>query len=930
MDMLPPQAPPAHVSVRQQASVDAIRRLSDAQSWLVDQHDQLPDPPVDAGSKDAYLDRIDQFWDTPVRWMTGQPMATRRDALARQLEQVARDDAAVRVEDGTLPTEAVDLLRSATMAGKKPDGDPVHAYELLFGRVAYAGALVLRDDRHPAVVLLFTTQGGWEAFDSLDTMYRDTERRMRQVLANDGILPGIGTREIDDAIDDAFLGVRALGGNVFDAIAGRLVEHHRQKIDESWDAAHDLDTVSRADLLHETGDLHALVDIHGIVLHRDAALLRHHRDDTLSTYPGDLADTWREASDAYLASRRRSALVQEGRDIATPLSLIEFARNALHERLRDLGVNEDPERIRVRRVPLPGAPSEALSSAEGAKDKPVTSLLQLSFDNVPGLPIDDLQILDDDGVTHPRLTPSVVRHAIRDIDLGPRYLRHIDEVLGDTLVGRQHRQLASDLYLTRMRLDAASATLKRHDALLSASRPSMEASGLRWVDVATRHPSARGRPRVDGRELTVQQLVYRGTALPGALVIAPKPGQASSGLVLYMPDAPDGITLRQFASREEMIENVLHQQRFEPYLLERLPASFATYGPGGSPRFAVSHPSRTWQWATGGTGHAFCTLLEEAFTYRDITDDLTDASYDAAVELTRLNTRHLTRSTTQADLGTVAWLLSPFGASGERTVQIGLATIQSIPHLAQASWRAYDGIKAGDYTQSFLDTVEGYVAALNVVPFRGAFSRDVAGKYLRTRAGSQGHGTALRMERLPGGGRSLLTPPRVAGTGRRPAHAAHLDGSASLRLRQVPEGEWPETAYYYATPAELREAHRTGVLMLPQQRLARDGVQGIPLLTLPPWTPLPGTTGIAGPWLPRAPAASTLTPAQAGGAWVRIELRKALHSVHLSDRRLTVYTLPTGPSSSLIVRPEAGPASAAGAPALTLLDHFSVHALSPL
>ncbi|UPG90562.1 hypothetical protein L2Y96_01980 [Luteibacter aegosomaticola] len=113
-----------------------------------------------------------------------------------------------------------------------------------------------------------------------------------------------------------------------------------------------------------------------------------------------------------------------------------------------------------------------------------------------------------------------------------------------------------------------------------------------------------------------------------------------------------------------------------------------------------------------------------------------------------------------------------------------------------------------------------------------------------------------------------------------PSTAAPL--APAPRLELVPESEWPDVAYYYATAYEMEHFRHARTLTLSQVRPAQSPVQGIPLMTQSPETLLSQTGSVPDAWLPRTPMSrATLPPAttslgQASGAWIRIELRRLL------------------------------------------------------
>lgn len=112
-----------------------------------------------------------------------------------------------------------------------------------------------------------------------------------------------------------------------------------------------------------------------------------------------------------------------------------------------------------------------------------------------------------------------------------------------------------------------------------------------------------------------------------------------------------------------------------------------------------------------------------------------------------------------------------------------------------------------------------------------------------------------------------------------PSHVAQVPPAAVPRLDLIPEREWPDVAYYYGTPYELERFRGAQFIPLSTSRPAQSPVQGIPLLSLPPETPLAQAAGVPDAWLPRTPlsiatqSAPSTPVGQASGAWIRIDLR---------------------------------------------------------
>lgn len=445
-------------------------------------------------------------------------------------------------------------------------------------------------------------------------------------------------------------------------------------------------------------------------------------------YPETLRTYWQTSALLYDEAMQSTAQAIEDGLIDPPSSLMDYVHDELTVALKSLGIVQAPDTLHAR-VAIPPTTwlGHAAALVSGAETITMT-LPQLTMQSLGSHASDDLTVLDASGGVHPRLTPSHLRGLVRGLDIGNRYLDHIEQTLGDSPMGLRNREYANTLWLARMRFDAAEARLRQADKRMPQGfLPDARERAFHWVEAILAHPSPRGRLPVDDVHLRVQQLVYRGSAVVDVLVIGARHDEESRHLVLYTPDAPDGLAFREFRDRQALLEGFLVDRRFESYLLRRLPARFATLDVHGQPRFDVSYTARTVQWTFGGTDCGFCTILEEPFTYRDVQRNVADAAYETAIAQTLDDTAYFTRTTARADAEEterkIRLVHSHRNMLGKIVADLSMATLYSIPQMTQASWRFYDEVKAGNAQGAFLHAVDGYTAALNVLPFYAASPR---------------------------------------------------------------------------------------------------------------------------------------------------------------------------------------------------------------
>ncbi|URL58292.1 hypothetical protein IM816_17135 [Luteibacter flocculans] len=707
--MLPPQAPPAHVSHANQAAVDMLRRMGDTQQWLADQQDALWELPGTLAGRDAFLAGLDTFWETPVEHTAGEPASSRRQALARRLGQAARDDAALRHNDGTLSAEAAAIVaRLPRQDGSLPDG--LRARALLVGTTPYAGAFVVEDDRQPGQVLLFLADSGWRVFDSLDMLYREVEERFRRQLTDKGELPGVDANVIEAHLDSYFLDSRPLTGEVLDTLARRLIARHRERAAAAYDRA--LTDKDLQDPLQAAINLHELLDTHAIVRHRDLALAGQRDQERLARQPAKVREQWQQAATAYRDSWRQADAVDV---FDAPADVRTFAEAQLNEALKKHGIDAPAHTVYVTHKRI--AAEKPIATLSQGFPTENLSLIELAFRNISSLKTDRLAVIHADGSPRDDIAADMLRDIVRDLDLPNAYARHLDETLSNSPEGRRRRALAADTLKARMRFEAADARLSYLDP--SEPRSFMDdrlERGFQWVQAVVNHPNPAQRAKVERHEIVVHQLTYKGSALTDVFMISARQRKAVARVVLYTPGAADGIAFREFDDWADLTRRFLLDRRFENYLLEHLPAEYSEFDDRGKRRVKrfKFNGSRSLNWILGGCGD--CTQWSEDFQEREVTGSFLDAAYDTTIALIKRNAYDASRTSEQAQFD--AWISAVRSSHIVLNlgIEVGTSIVMSVPNTANAAWRFYDHVKAGESPEAFLAFTDGYVNALNVLP----------------------------------------------------------------------------------------------------------------------------------------------------------------------------------------------------------------------
>jgi hypothetical protein len=468
----------------------------------------------------------------------------------------------------------------------------------------------------------------------------------------------------------------------------------------------------------------------------------------LADVPEPVRAAWYEARDRYNDILAAAGMLRPATGAQPPLTLNAFATRELAAKLASLGVNDSPESIMVdiaRVRVLPDALA-FLDPLPGSTTPRRVSLVDFACQNVGRFSLDALHAFDADGTSlQAQLGHATLRDMVRDLDLARRYQAHVEERLRRGSVGALARKLAMAVQAAQMRMEVAEARLSYYLADEPRSFiDDRDERGFRWVEAALHAPS--GQRQVDRHDIVVSQLTYQQVPLDGVLLFGARAPGSVPRIVVYTPGAPDGLTFREFATRADAAKHLFYHPAFREYLLDRLPAEFATVSPNGATRrFAGDHLAH---WVLGASGDAAYTQTTEPFGEREITGDFLAAAHDATVEKIRRDARFLARSTADADSD--AWFgylqdrLNPAGANLATAALIDVPA--SLARMMQASWRFYDHVKAGDTGQAIIAFTDGYVNALNIVvpPYVGG--RVVAGSIVRSRLATRGVArTAIRL-----------------------------------------------------------------------------------------------------------------------------------------------------------------------------------------
>jgi hypothetical protein len=719
MDMMPPQAPPALTQGVYQDAAAAFDRLTALQAWLAGEQAAMPALPDAPGSASmaVYVADIEVYWDAAPAQGGG---SSRRAALARRLAGAARDLAELGHHDGHLDAAVLATIRTLTAVSVAGLPAQLSVRELTLGDTPYAGVLLVQDTQAPGRVLAFSTDCGWESFDSLTDAHAMMERRYRRALATRNDLPGLARQHTLRIGPEAVVNSRELAADPFATLVDRMVDVQRDKLrqaafafalESNGNDGDEASTTRLIDSVHDALDLDRAIDVPALLAVRHAALVETLNSERLARVPAAVAADWRQAEAEYL-TLLHALTGDEATVLPAPLDLPTFARQALVERLRVLGVTQAPDDITVR-IDRSADPSARLASLQALFEGTAPAhigLLDLAYQNIAIFDPVRLTATTSEGSPIAALDDATLRRIVRELDLASRYRAYVDTTFRSGEQAAARRAQAADTQLVHMRLQAAEARLSYYlsDAPRSFADDHGE-RGYRWVKAVLDAPVAANRMPVEDHDVVVRQMTYQDIPLRDVLAIGVRQPESVRSIVLYTPDAPDGVVFREFADRAEAGRRFFYDPAFREYLLDRLPADQARLLPNGTAReFAGDHLAH---WVLGSGASSGYTRTAAPFQEREISGDFLDAAYQVDVQLGLRNASTFTRSAEHAQWN---YLVDVSRTSmSQRLLASAVEGVVTAPaRAAQAAWRLYDTVKAGDDAQAVVDFAEFYNASL--------------------------------------------------------------------------------------------------------------------------------------------------------------------------------------------------------------------------
>lgn len=554
---------------------------------------------------------LSEFWNT---FQKGRGL--RMELLTRLRKQALATESALRTVDGTLTPASRELIdnalkfpTSAARALAFPGTRRPQVYRLaLTDGARFATAFILSPDSASppsGPLVLWTITQGFEEFCDLGALYAELARRLDDGGVEGALLADNLSVEVREKQTDQWAALFALAP---DAITGDFVADGTQALlaKQRQDLKHTLSAKNqlRPGVVDTAIDLAPQLDISTAFMARNRLL------------EASMMPPWQKALSAQdqLRLQALALVVQEKNQALSVLlgavpSLLTYTRQKLRGKLRsvlearglpgtsvelidpDTVIVTRSERVRVNQTPAPGVidPIERVTIER-------MSLTDLALKNLNpwegslswtssvsiGAYVtyaDGRRVVDARGEAL-QLSRETIELWVRDINAGHHYCR---DILNKTFAPPAISAQASQLAQTWMSANAALLEYAAESARLNptaysvvSANDSAKKRAEQWVAAVLGAWGAQARPKVDGRGVEASFLML------GTPDVAPEQGgsQWVQGVVvisaaevaewvLYTPDAPDGLDLRELRNEAELIA-LLGMPQWQAYFLARL------------------------------------------------------------------------------------------------------------------------------------------------------------------------------------------------------------------------------------------------------------------------------------------------------------------------------------------------------------------------
>lgn len=556
-----------------------------------------------------FADSVSRFWTSP-RPGTLHPEPPQNQLINLHREMLSTQ-AALRVADGTLSTQSKGLIDKAfrypTLSERErafPNGSRVGVYPITVddntpngARLAGAFMITATDgsqatephwpngDKSIAAneangpVVLYTPGEGFEEFANPAQLRAALMQRIdaggvpEQLLSQSLPLPAQTLRSPLRA-DDLTLGFSPTSGDVIAQGIPQLLARQKAELEALVRSdTSDLSGPQISQAMNDAANWSSQFDANNAMLSRSEKL----EDKLQPQWLKDLPPIY-EGEYQYLKTRE-----QQSSQSLVPLlekipSLQSFAKQqlnaALQEKYRSAVFDADKIQVTITRESRvhtgfrPGGytPRNTTRTSSSLTDLALknptawpaaeshqfsTTSMKAVLTNASGGPV-----LGPDGKPVVLQTDEL-KTLVNELDVGGNYIKLLKRRMAPDAVAGEPAKLRAAWK------DNLSDVMKTQ-ALIGELNPQAypeNSSAVGWVKTLLDFPDAATRPEVDGKKIVANTLNHHGQPLQGVVAI----GNGDAGpLVLYSPDAPDGMSWRQ-VENQEALEALFTQPQWSAY-----------------------------------------------------------------------------------------------------------------------------------------------------------------------------------------------------------------------------------------------------------------------------------------------------------------------------------------------------------------------------
>ena len=185
-------------------------------------------------------------------------------------------------------------------------------------------------------------------------------------------------------------------------------------------------------------------------------------------------------------------------------------------------------------------------------------------------------IFDTAGVHRGKLGTEDLRALAQEADIGQGYANYLRNAFASDGAGSTFAIAWQAACAAQLNKDALESRLNPDaDALFTFRTPG---SGRDWIKAVTEYPDSTNRPRVSDHEIEVNLLVMGGAQARGqggqvinrVLVIQRKGTKPDGVSLLYTPDAPDGIPVRELTKGLAQLDTLKARVEWQAYFRPRM------------------------------------------------------------------------------------------------------------------------------------------------------------------------------------------------------------------------------------------------------------------------------------------------------------------------------------------------------------------------